>query len=54
MTIPATGLDGAAGNRGNLSPGMQASAEIKSKQRRLIQFFLSPRIKHTREGMKVR
>jgi hemolysin D len=43
-----------AGNRVNLSPGMQASTEIKIKQRRLIQFFRSPLIKYTSEGMKER
>ncbi|TIH15589.1 HlyD family type I secretion periplasmic adaptor subunit [Marinifilum sp. JC120] len=42
------------GRKVNLSPGMRASAEVKIRQRRLIEFFLSPLMKYTSESMKER
>ncbi|OBQ51896.1 HlyD family type I secretion periplasmic adaptor subunit [Halodesulfovibrio spirochaetisodalis] len=36
----------------NLVPGMTASAEIKLRKRRLIEFFLSPLLKYTSESMR--
>ncbi|WP_147820960.1 HlyD family type I secretion periplasmic adaptor subunit [Salidesulfovibrio onnuriiensis] len=42
------------GRRVNLTPGMRATAEVKIRQRRLIEFFLSPLLKYTSESMKER
>ena len=42
------------GKRVNLTPGMHASAEVKIRQRRLIEFFLAPLLKYTNESMKER
>ncbi|WP_320174774.1 HlyD family type I secretion periplasmic adaptor subunit [Maridesulfovibrio sp.] len=42
------------GKKVNLSPGMRASAEVKIRQRRLIEFFLSPLLKYTSESLKER
>lgn len=37
-----------------ISPGMTLTAEIKTGKRRIIEFFLSPVIKNSDEGLKVR
>ncbi len=37
-----------------LSPGMTLQVDVKTNQRRVIEFFLSPVIKYLDEGMKVR
>lgn len=37
-----------------LSPGMSLTAEVKTDQRRIIEFFLSPIIKYTEESFKLR
>jgi hemolysin D len=34
-----------------ISPGMAVTAEIKTGQRRVIEFFLSPLIKHVDESL---
>lgn len=38
----------------NLTPGMQTSVEIKTGQRRIIEYFLSPLIQHTTESLRER
>ena len=38
----------------NLSPGMAVSVEIKTGQRRLIEFFLSPLLKYGQESIRER
>ena len=42
------------GKNVNLSPGMAASVEIKTGQRRLIEFFLSPLLKSVQETARER
>ncbi|MCJ2163451.1 MULTISPECIES: HlyD family type I secretion periplasmic adaptor subunit [unclassified Pseudodesulfovibrio] len=42
------------GKKVNLSPGMRATVEVKIRERRLIEFFLSPLMKYTSESMKER
>jgi len=38
----------------NLSPGMNVSVEIKTGQRRLIEFFLSPLLRGAKESLRER
>ncbi|MBB5018227.1 multidrug efflux pump subunit AcrA (membrane-fusion protein) [Chitinivorax tropicus] len=38
----------------NLSPGMVASVEIKTGQRRLIEYFLSPLLEYRSESLRER
>ena len=38
----------------NLSPGMTVSVEVKTGQRRLIEFFLSPLLKYGQESIRER
>ena len=38
----------------SLSPGMAVSVEIKTGKRRVIEYFLSPLIAHTRESLRER
>lgn len=42
------------GKRMQLSPGMGGSVEIKTGERRLIEYFLSPLITHSRESLRER
>jgi hemolysin D len=42
------------GRQVNLSPGMAVTVEIKTGQRRLIEFFLSPLLKSVRETARER
>lgn len=42
------------GNDVNISPGMTVSAEIKTGQRRIIEFFLEPIIKYAKESITLR
>lgn len=42
------------GNRVNLSPGMAATVEVKTKKRRVIEYFLDPLIRHTSESLRER
>ena len=42
------------GNNVKLSPGMAATVEIKIKQRRVIEYFLDPLLKHTSESLRER
>ena len=42
------------GKKVNLSPGMRATVEVKIRERRLIEFFLSPLLKYANESMKER
>jgi hemolysin D len=37
-----------------ISPGMSATAEIKTNKRRIIEFFIYPLIKYLDEGISVR
>lgn len=37
-----------------LKPGMSVTAEIKTKKRRIIEFFIYPLVKHLKEGVSVR
>lgn len=37
-----------------LSPGMAVSVEIKTGKRRVIEYFLSPLIRHTSESLRER
>jgi multidrug efflux pump subunit AcrA (membrane-fusion protein) len=37
-----------------ISPGMTVTAEIKTRKRRIIEFFLDPVIKYAEEGLKLR
>jgi|GEM_PF-3837608 len=37
-----------------LSPGMAVTAEIKTGERRVIEFFISPFIKHVDESLTLR
>ena len=37
-----------------LTPGMSASIEVKTGSRRIIEYFLSPLIQHTRESLNER
>ena len=38
----------------SLSPGMAVSVEIKTGKRRVIEYFLSPLMQHTSEGLRER
>jgi hemolysin D len=38
----------------SLSPGMAVSVEIKTGKRRVIEYFLSPLVQHSREGLRER
>ena len=42
------------GTEVNLTPGMVVSVEIKTGKRRIIEYFLSPLIQHTRESLRER
>jgi hemolysin D len=42
------------GRRVRLSPGMNLTAEIKTGQRRVIEFLLSPVVKAGRESLRER
>lgn len=42
------------GRKVPLSPGMSASIEVKTGSRRIIEYFLSPLIRHTRESLNER
>ncbi|VTR51717.1 Hemolysin secretion protein D, plasmid [Serratia fonticola] len=42
------------GVRVNLTPGMEVTAEIKTRQRRVIDYFLSPLRQYTSEAMRER
>ena len=42
------------GNKVKLSAGMAATVEIKIKQRRVIEYFLDPLLKHTSESLRER
>jgi len=42
------------GTEVNLTPGMVVSVEIKTGKRRVIEYFLSPLIQHTRESLRER
>ena len=42
------------GQNVNIVPGMTVSAEIKTGERRIIEFFLEPVIKYVDEGLKLR
>ncbi len=42
------------GNRVNLSPGMAATVEVKTKERRVIEYFFDPLIRHTSESFRER
>ena len=44
----------ADGREARLSPGMSVVAEIKTGERRIIEFFLSPLLKHGKESLKER
>jgi hemolysin D len=37
-----------------VTPGMSASVEVKTGDRRIIEFFLSPIIKYARESLTLR
>ena len=38
----------------HLSPGMAVTVEIKTGQRRVIEYFLSPLLQHTNESLRER
>ena len=42
------------GKNVNIVPGMTASVEVKTGKRRIIEFFLSPIIKYTKESLTIR
>jgi hemolysin D len=42
------------GTEVNLTPGMVVSVEVKTGKRRIIEYFLSPLIQHTRESLRER
>ncbi|RYY75722.1 MAG: HlyD family type I secretion periplasmic adaptor subunit [Gammaproteobacteria bacterium] len=42
------------GNNVNLSPGMAVTVEIKTTQRRVIEFFFDPLMRHTNESLRER
>lgn len=42
------------GKENNICPGMSVSVEIKTGERRIIEFFLEPIIKYTKESIKLR
>jgi hemolysin D len=42
------------GNQVHLSPGMAVTVEIKTGQRRLIEYLLSPLVKSVRESLRER
>ena len=42
------------GKEVNLIPGMAVTAEMQTGQRRIIEFFLAPLLKHRKEGLRER
>lgn len=42
------------GKENRISPGMSVSVEVKTGERRIIEFFLDPIVKYTRESIKLR
>lgn len=38
----------------NIAPGMAATAEIKTRQKRIIEYFMDPFIKYRSEGLRER
>jgi hemolysin D len=42
------------GARVRLSPGMAVTVEVKTGQRRVIEYFLAPLLQHSRESLRER
>ena len=47
-------FDLANGRKVYLTPGMSVTAEIKTKQKRIIEYFMDPFIKYKSEGLRER
>jgi len=52
-TLEATTMT-VAGRQVPLAPGMAVTAEIKTGQRRVIEFFLAPLLRYGQEGLRER